>query len=417
MKKYVIITPSIINMGGAQMYIRNKCLYMQEKGWIVDVISSQKGKIYIAELRQYNCFIPELGFDYYLYSKKKRKSVITRILNRILDRDYDNIVIESTCIQACTWAEVIAECCNAQHIAYLLQEQNTLTSDTLREFFRFKLLRHELAGITDQSVSDMFAAFNPVSAELSKDCHLPAFCNNVVEDIDSEWIPIIRKEKYNFLVGCLSRLDKPFVIPSLKNFINFTNTHKDSNFLLVMMGGAPNGLEVAENIKSLFKGVKNVELLITGYLFPISTRLLEMFDVFFSSAGSSWVCMRSGVPTITIDGNDFKPIGILGYTTKHSLFRDDKELPLDFNSLLHEILFTKSIVRKPACHEMNNPDFSSHDIFIDKMNREKRYFSFENAKTTTQGKILSIMLSLFGPVKYTQLSLLKNNLLNKISNK
>lgn len=364
MKKYVIITPSIRDIGGAQMYVRNKIIYLQNRGWVVDLISAQKGIVYISELKKYDLIIPELNFNYYYYSKKKQEKVVSKIVKRILDNNYDEMVIESTCISESTWAEVVAERCNARHFTFLLQEDNNLTSNMDKEFVKFKFTRKELASINVQSLYNMFASFYPISMEESSKYYLPAWCNNVEEDIDSEWIYKIKERKYDFLVGCLSRLDKPFIMPSLKSFINYANKYPNKRFLLVMLGGAPNGSGIEKNIRLIFKPIKNVELIITGYIFPVSTRLLEMFDAFFTSAGSSRVCMRSGVPTITIDGNDFMPIGVLGRTTNNLLFRDKgKEILLDFSYIMDKVLVDKTFLKLKASYNFQQLDFSSHDVF------------------------------------------------------
>lgn len=409
--KYIIITPSIINMGGAQMYVRNKVVYMQEKGWKVDLISAQQGKVYIPELRQFGCLIPELGFGYYLFSKRKREKIIERLINRALDDQYDEIVIESTCISECTWAEVLAERCNARHLAYLLQEDNTLTSETDQQFVKFKFDRRELACIADPSAYNMFALFSPISMQQSIECRLPAYCNNVVEDIHSEWIDIIKAKKYDYLIGCLSRLDKPFILPAVKDFIHFAESHPDNRMLLVMMGGAPEGSNSEKDLRKIISKVGNVELLVTGYLFPVSTQLLAMFDAFFSSAGSAWVCMRTGIPTVSYDCNDLKPIGILGRTTKHSLFRDDTELPLSLCSLFDEIVIKKNFSREASAHELNKPDFTSHDQFLQQMLKDKQYFSFGNPKLGTSEKKLAFMLRLIGAKAYAKLGKIKRNYL------
>lgn len=413
MKKYVILTPSIRDIGGAQMYVRNKIVYLQNRGWIVDLISAQKGIVYISELKKYDLIIPELNFNCYYYSKKKQEKVVSIIVKRILDNNYDEIVIESTCISESTWAEVVAERCKARHFTFLLQEDNKLTSYMDKEFVKFKFARKELASINVQSLYNMFASFYPISMEESSKYYLPAWCNNVEEDIDSEWIYKIKERKYDFLVGCLSRLDKPFIMPSLKSFINYVNKYPDKRFLFVMLGGAPHGSGIEKNIRLIFQPIKNAELIITGYIFPVSTRLLEMFDVFFTSAGSSRVCMRSGVPTITIDGNDFMPIGVLGRTTNNLLFRDkEKEIPLDFSYIMDKVLVDKTFLKLSTSYNFQQLDFSSHDVFLKNMIKPKLYFSYKKPFLEVSEKKLSTMLRLIGAKNYISLSILKKHILS-----
>ena len=62
MKKYIIITPTINNMGGAQMYVRNKVLYCREEGWETLVIAGQGDNILIPELMEFKNSFYELNF-------------------------------------------------------------------------------------------------------------------------------------------------------------------------------------------------------------------------------------------------------------------------------------------------------------------------------------------------------------------
>ena len=158
-KKYIIITPRISNMGGAQMYVRNKYLDMQNKGWDVDIITSHKGKVYIYDLQKFKYTIPEIGFYVYLFSKSTREKIITNIMGKIIQKQYDEIIIESTCMGESTWAEVLAQRIGAKHLFLNLQEQDIIKSHVIQDFLIFKHKRHELAGIANQSLYNIFLPF------------------------------------------------------------------------------------------------------------------------------------------------------------------------------------------------------------------------------------------------------------------
>lgn len=49
MKKYIILFNSIAGMGGGQMYVRNKLIFMREKGWDAYIVSWFGDKILIPE--------------------------------------------------------------------------------------------------------------------------------------------------------------------------------------------------------------------------------------------------------------------------------------------------------------------------------------------------------------------------------
>lgn len=411
-KKYIIITPRITNMGGAQMYVRNKNIYMQENGWDVEIISTQKGMIYIGDLQKFDCVIPELGFNIYLYPESKQNRILNNIINRVLQKHYDEIIIESTCTAESTWAEVLAHKIGAKHFFFNLQEQDVVKSQIIQDFLRFKYNRRELVGIAPTSLYNLFLPFAPIN--IDKSYRLPAYCNNVVEDIECPLLKEINTTNYDYVVGCLSRLDKPFIMPALNDFIIYLNKHTDKKYLFLMIGGAPEGSSYEQKIRDLFKNISNVDIIITGYMFPIPSKLLDICNAFFTSAGSVWVCMRSGIPTISYDANDFRPIGIIGRTTQNALMRADNEPEQDFSQLMDDILENIKYGKEPQIQQINKPDFSSHDEFIKSMLSQREYFSFDNAKKNKQEKILSACLWLIGAENYKKLGTWKKKLLTNI---
>ena len=70
MKKYVFLTTSIRNVGGAQLYISRKLDYLKENGWDVDVFFYNDGKVVIPNLECFkdNC-VNELSCNFNWISK------------------------------------------------------------------------------------------------------------------------------------------------------------------------------------------------------------------------------------------------------------------------------------------------------------------------------------------------------------
>ena len=411
LKKYIIITPCVTNMGGAQMYIRNKYTYMQKKGWDVDIITAQKGHIYISDLQKFNFVIPELNFNVYLYPKSKREKILRTITERIITHPYDEIIIESTCGSESTWAEVLAKKIGAKHLFYNLQEQDSYQSKNMQDFLCFKYDRRELAGINAKSLYNFFLPFHPISEEQSY--YLLAYCNNVEEDISSPLLDKIDTSKYNHIIGCLTRLDKPFVESALNDFISYVNTNSEKKYLLLLIGGAPEESSYVQNIQNMFKAIHNVDLIITGYIFPVPIKLLDICNAFFTSAGSARVCMRSGIPTISYDANDYRPIGILGRTTNNSLMRAENEPIQDFSKLMDDILERNIYAKEPRTNIPNEPDFSSHDEFLASMSKENAYYNFDRVPLDHSERKLSMALRLIGAENYAKLGVIKKRLLTK----
>ena len=407
MNKYVFITPSVSNMGGAQMYIRNKLLFLRHRGWDVDIVTAQKGELKLSELRNYQFVIPELAFEIFNFGNNRKKLVVDKIVKKIMLEHYEEIVIESTCISESSWAEAVAKRIGAKHLSYLLQEENKVNNRGMQDFFLFKLKRKELFGIVDTSLETMFSTFHPISKEESY--RLPAYCNNVEADVDSPYIKQVENVEHDFVIGMLSRLEKPFVMPAITEFCSYAQQHFEKKYLFLLMGDAPRGSGILGKIQDFINThTSNVNLVSTGYLYPVPTKLLEMCDAFFTSAGSSWVCMRSGVPTIAIDGNDFKPIGILGRTSQHSLFRGENEPPQDFSKLMDDILVEKKYTKQAPNYKDGLPDFSDHMKALEETATERKYYDVESIRPETKSDLkLRLALSIIGPKNYLRLGFLK----------
>ncbi len=406
MKKYVIMISSLSNMGGAQMYIRNKMLYLREHGWEASIIAGQAENIVIPELREFKETVPELEYRSYYFSSRVRQHTLNILVNKISDTKGSEIYIESTSIEVSTWAELVAKKIGARHFVFLLQEHNIVKNKMLQKFFVFKYHRHEIAGISKKTLVAMFREFYPL--EESESYALSAYCNNVEADVECDFLKEIDRTQYNFIVGALSRLDKPFVLHAVEDFCNYVTAHPDKRFLFLWIGNAPSGSLMPERINNMVGLLSNVELLITGYMLPVPTKLLDFCDVFISSAGSSLPCMRSGVPTITYDGNDYKPIGILGRTTNNCTFRDKDEKPQDLSMLLDAILEKKEYPKLQAKYRSGIPDFKIHMEFLEEMDRTKVYFDIDKIHLgMLSERKVAVGLRLLGPKGYLKLSTIK----------
>ena len=402
MKKYVIMISSLSNMGGAQMYIRNKILYLRKHGWDAIIIAGRAENVVIPELREFHETVPELGFCSYLFTATVQQRTIGILKSLVSGKRYSDIYIESTSIKVSTWAEQVAREVGARHLIFLLQEHNVVNNRLLQDFFVFKYNRREMAGISPKSLVAMFAEFHPLNN--SESFTLPAYCSNVEADVECAIVDSIDRACYDFVIGAFSRMDKPYVLQAVEDFCKYVSSYPEKRFLFLWIGDAPKGSQVPSKIKRRLNNFQNVEFLITGYLMPVPYKLLEFCDVFISSSGSSWPCMRSGVPTITYDGNDFKPIGILGRTTNNSLFRDEGELPQNLSDLLDAILIKKDYPKLQAQFSLSIPDFTNHMDFLNKMEKGREYYDMDkvNVDSLSERK-LALALRLLGPRGYYRL--------------
>ena len=397
MKKYVFITPHIEGMGGAQMYLYSKYKTLVEQGWEVTLLHASRKPSILPILKDLHNAIPELSFQTNCYTKSRVLRVINSIIETYFTQEYSEVIIESTCIPQCSWAELLAKIVGGKHLAYLLQEENDLFYNHV-DFFKFKQKRGELAGIKQHTISKMFNRyfnFNESNAKV-----LDAYgCSNTVFDVYHPIVDQLKELHADYVIGSVGRLDKPIVLPSLENVYNFISQHTDNSFAVVLLGGSKD-LNVVLRIKKKFADLSNCNLLISGFLFPLPKEIFTMVDVFFGTAGSSRVAMQEGCISISIDSIDCQPIGVLGQTTNNSLSRSVDEPPLDLCELLDDVIYKKKYQRRGAI-PVEIPDYTSHFEFLSCSEQEKKYYDvFEIKNSSLRSKLMKSFISFFGPYRY-----------------
>ena len=252
------------------------------------------------------------------------------------------------------------------------ERNDLLVSEKYLSFFYFKLKRRELAGINTKAIDLLFRRYRGYIADES--AMLPAVCQNVVEDYDSKLMCNYSHERVNICV--IGRLEKPFILPAAKAIEKITMTHLEDKFTVWFIGASDNGNTEIELV-SLFANHENVELIITGYLFPIPRKLLKGMDYCISSAGSAGVAYREGIVTISIDAHDSQAIGILGYTTQNTLYR--KEEPRqNIEKLLNKVMYENELNKYEFVPSDYKPDINSlekHIAFLEESEKSKEYFN------------------------------------------
>ena len=333
MKTYILLPMGITGMGGGQMYVRNRMMYLKRKGCNVYIYSGLEGSIILPELEEFKSkILLELSCSPFVYTSKFVKTIINRIRDDIeKDCIVDDVIIESYTAHMAYWGEIIAEYFNGRNLVYLLDERNDkLVPKEYLDYFSFKFARHELAGINKLSLKQLFRE-SEISPKYD-DYSLPALCQNVTSDEKNDLVI----EHADLTIGRIGRLDKPYVDYMLNSVIDYCSLKQDKMYNLVLIGGAESS-EREKQIIAKFSKVHNINLYITGFLFPIPLDLINSIDIFISSAGSAGVSYRAQKTTISLDAKDGMPIGVLGYTTMNSLYRGNEE-PIALPVLLKKIL-------------------------------------------------------------------------------
>lgn len=325
MKTYIFIIRRICNISGAQQYVYNKMNYLESQGWRVLIFSSMHGPILINSFEKYQGnIIPALYFSPSVFRKGLVESTIDRIVGEIGDCNRNDCIIESDALPRAIWGELIASRLNCRHLAFFMQEWHHY-DDEMKNFLRFKYERHELAGITRDSIHQMF---RDEKVEGRDDTLFIPFCNNVFDDCEDKFSKLLDRTA-NCTLGSVGRLNKPCVPAIVEGFCSYAKKHPEMRINIVMIGGSKERGKY-EYVRKQMKACDNVNLVLTGDMYPIPLAFAEKIDVFVSTAGAATATYSAGFPTVKVNPITGEAIGIMGLDNIEgkSMYRRSSDLTI-----------------------------------------------------------------------------------------
>lgn len=306
MKKYIFVIMTICDIGGSEQYVYNKINYLKKLGYQTYIISAFKREIQIDAFKDYKeGIIPAVMYSPSFFTKKERNRTLNRIID-LIGGGADECIVESDGIDEALWGEMLAERIHARHFIFNVQEIHNYTESQI-DFLRFKHSRKELAGITLGSIGSMLKDSSIIP---TPEMRFTAPCTNVVADCLSKHISLL-KGNARLTIGSIGRLEKEFLIPILHEIKDFVSKNPQDLFNVVLIGGTRQP-RVIKQINRIFINTTNVNLIITGFLYPIPLSLLNKIDIFVSTAGSANVSYKAHRPTIKVHPVSGKIAGIMG---------------------------------------------------------------------------------------------------------
>lgn len=328
MKVYIFIIRRITYISGAIQYVYNKTNYLESQGWRVFIFSALHGPLYVEKFEKYKDYIyPQLFLTPNCFKKNEVNAVVNSIVTKSKVMPGDYCIVESDAVQRSVWAELIASRLNCRHLALFVRETHKFYNEEIRDYLKFKYNRHELAGIVDESVNQIL---NDENVERRADTRFAAYCNNVIEDIHDGFSNKLN-DKADYTLGYLGRLEKPCVTSIVKGMSSFVSRYANKSINVVMIGGSTSK-HMVDYIQDTFKKYPNVNLLLTGYLYPIPLSFVKRVNVFVSTAGSVTVTYNAGIPTVRVHPVTGKPVGIVGLDFKigdKGLYDSSSDLTVD----------------------------------------------------------------------------------------
>ncbi len=394
-RTYILLTRTICTIGGAQVYVRNKVKYLRECGWNVEVFSYTRDEIMINDLRPFEKNINTMiKYPPKCFPEKQIHKIVEEIVNSSTIDKCERVVVESHEITLSLWGEMLARSFECKHITYLLSEDFPTLPQGILKYLDFKHKRKELAGIHKQSLKLLFKNYKLVSD--NEGYSLRAVCENSVEDVPNSIVDNIVRKDIN--IGCISRLQKSFVNTMVNEIICFSRNNSGKTIQLILIGASPGNI-IEEKIIYKTKGIKNLNVVIVGRVFPIPKKVFKLIDLFISVAGSAGASANEGVLTLTLDVRSHKPIGFLGYDTQESLY-SQSDYDISITDVLERILIKKQGVGKNRYTNYKSRDYNKeylkHLAFIDASDKNNNYYEIESIKLTPKDLLKKYLIGILG---------------------
>lgn len=385
MGTYVFLTTSIARVGGAQLYLARKSNYLAENGWNVIIVHYLPGNVIIefnANIK--TILINELKYSPQIYSLRRIQKSLELIFPTIKTK---KLVIESHLLHLAKWGEIMAKSYSGINITYLLNEQIKLTESWDYSFLKFKLDQGLLFGITPVSLKTIFRNL-PGDAPYLKAI---GCSSNNVEDIPNRVMDHFSKSDWTIL--SIGRLEKNYIIPTFQEIVNFALKYKEKEIDVIVVGGAYKK-ENHDNAIELLSNAPNIKVYDIGYVWPIPFSCFVKADVAIASSGSVLLSESVGLPTIVIDANDYKPIGVYKQTTNNFIFREKNEKPINLVVVLEETLLNKRFTKQIKPLNVETLNYDKHIEVTNTLVRD--YYNVSEAKLSKKQKVLKLVMKLVG---------------------
>lgn len=327
MKKYLILTFDICNMGGGQLFVLRRANYLKVKGFEVHIVVTFHTNYFPLEkeFRDFSIYvIPEMGKPYVSYSKSKADLLITGVLDKI--GVCSELLVESHTLETIEWGELIASKSGAKHLAYPLAESRVSKYGFKpgKMIFRDKLKSNSFYGCTSTSLKQIFESDNVPSHYVNI-----GYSENEMYDKCQPLLKYIHKED-EYVITTITRLDKVYVVPLIESVANLARKYAQQKFVLLIAGGSKTkGREefLFSNYNNQTYNLNNLNIVYTGYIEKLGRDIFSLTDVFVGMGTASINAISQRCLTINIDFSNMQySSGFFGVDTNNFSYSENGKL-------------------------------------------------------------------------------------------
>lgn len=380
--KYIIITPNLSGIGGAEIYTLKRYEHLTDKGYNVLIITGEiepfilKDKFRNAQIYCNTIFLHHPHFN----SFRKRNKIYNYFINNANIDKKEEVIIESHSLNSSLHAEYISNKLTSKHLTYLLNEQKITSKYYCKKTINYyldKCIKGELIGINSKTIPIVFNNSNVMNnyINIGFDTRDLTTDNQIIDELINQ--------SDGFRIGTISRLEKKYLYELYKVMSEMSANDIINKYNLFIIGDS-NDKAISNKIKTDFKNTKNFNVHLLGYINPLSKSFFKNIHVFVGMGTSAVNSISSNCPTIVVDPSNNRCSGIFGIDTSNFAYPDDG-IYYDLDEKIKEILFNKdkAEIAKKRGVELFYSEFDQKSI----MNKIDAYIiNIETKKNTVKFK-------------------------------
>jgi len=309
---YVLITPNISGIGGAQQYILRKVRFLSQNGIRVVIVTGKDEDILLKELMKYpRSVIPEITFPLHMVSKKKATLISSHLIGTISKEfsSENGLVFDSATVGCGTWGEHIARRLNSPSFVYDVNG-SPIRDRSLASFASFKFSRGELIGCSKYSNQKLFANY-PEYYDESKNLfvNVPFDNSEIVDDTNGA---VIEKDPNTLRILTVSRIEKRYLAYLIGEVSKVANVIPNKTVELTMVLNRRQGKEFDILMKQSQNIPTNMKVSFLGPIVPLTKSIFVSHDLFVGGGTAALNAASMGVPIIISDACSSRSAGVFG---------------------------------------------------------------------------------------------------------
>lgn len=269
-----------------------------------------------------------------------------------LDR-YERVFIESSTISFGFWGEYLASLLGADHMIFHLSEELPSLSSPEIDFLKRKYRRGELYFIKEGIARSVIGPSVGMEAVLV--AYMPPAIANVACAEQ-----LLKKSGYR--LGCISRLDKPFLEKAIDGIARFSRDNPNVELEVVIIGGASNDSDEVQCKRTLTEMARDgFPVVFAGAMSPVPAALVQTFDFGFGKAGGAINIAGEGIPTLSFSIDTDEPMGVLGFDFDRNVCAFEGEA-VDLVEVLEKAILKGRYDGRPMPRPVvqSTPNYSKH---------------------------------------------------------